>query len=376
MANKNYYETLGVPKNATEDQIRKAYRELAKKYHPDVSKEKDAEQKFKEIQEAYSVLSDKEKRQNYDTYGSAEGFAGQGFSGFNGQGFGGFEGFSDIFSSFFGGSRSRQRKYNSPNERMQGEDLQTHITIDFLEATLGCSKKINLTRTINCKTCSGTGAKTSSDIDICSNCHGSGYVQIQQNSLFGPIVTESPCPRCGGKGKTIKNKCITCNGNGRVKQAETIEVNIPAGVDNNMRLRVPGKGNEGYNGGQNGDLHIDFTVRPHKLFKRNENDIYIELDITFSEAALGTTRDIPTIHGDVNIKIPNGIQSGTKLRLAGKGVIQKYKKGDQYVIVKVVTPSSLNSEQKKIFQELDDKTAKEKESYIDKIRDFIKKYKK
>lgn len=309
---KDYYKTLGVEKDASEDQIRKAFRELAKKYHPDVSSEPNAEEKFKEIQEAYAVLSDKEKRAQYDQYG-ADGPQFQGFD------FSDFD-FSDIFSSIFGagfgGSNRRSGQYGP----QRGSDRQTSMTITFMEAALGTTKKVNLSKEAECKVCSGSGGATPQDVSECGTCHGSGFVTVQQQTLFGAMMRESTCPTCRGSGKIIKNKCQKCNGAGRESISKTIDVNIPAGVDDGMQLRVPGYGDDGIKGGPKGDLYIVFRVKPHSQYKRRGNDIYLQLPITFSQAALGATIEVPTIHGNVDLKIPAGIQTNTSLRLRDKGI--------------------------------------------------------
>lgn len=365
MASKDYYKTLGVDKNATQDDIKKAYRDLAKKYHPDVSTEDNAEEKFKEVQEAYSVLSDNEKRQNYDRFGS-EGPQFQGF----GDAFSGFGDFGDIFSSFFGGGQTTRRSSSTGPQR--GFDKEMNMTIDFMEAVLGTKKKININLDTNCSACNGTGAQSPGDVSTCGNCHGSGYVNVQQQTIFGSMVSERTCPTCGGTGKIIKNPCSSCNGKGRVEKNKVVEVNIPAGVDNGMALRVPGYGDEGFRGGANGDLFIKFKVKPHKVFKRKGNDIILDLDITFSQAALGTTVEIPTIYGEVDLKIPAGIQTGTSLRMRDKGIEQKLAKGNQYVNVNVVTPKNLTNEQKDLFNKLGNLETKERKSLFAKFKDIFK----
>lgn len=362
---KDYYKTLGVEKDASKEDIRKAFRKLAKKYHPDVSAEPDAEEKFKEIQEAYAVLSDDEKRAQYDKFGP-DGPQFQG--GFD---FGGFD-FSDIFSSIFGAGFNDGRRANQTGRR-RGHDTQISLTIDFMEAALGCTKKLEISREVNCSKCGGSGAKSEKDVKICGNCHGSGFVRVQQQTLFGTMMQETTCPTCHGRGKEIKEKCDKCSGSGRERINKKIDVNIPAGVDNGTSLRVPGYGNDGYEGGPKGDLYIQIKVRLHDVFERRGNDIYLGLPVTFSQAALGDTVEIPTIHGNVDLKVPAGIQSGTTLRLKDKGIIRSnYRKGNQYVVVNVQTPKNLSKDQKKLFKELGKYEEKDKKSFFSKLKSAFK----
>ena len=353
MADKrDYYEVLGVSKTASQDEIKKAYRSLAKKYHPDLNpNDKTAEEKFKEVNEAYETLSDETKRQQYDQFG----FAGnqQGFGGFNG-GFGGasgFGGFEDIFSSFFGGGRSSGRNSNRPR---QGDDIEQSIVIDFQESIDGCKKTIKLNVDDECSACGGTGAYSKKDIHVCERCHGSGSVIVEQNSLFGRVQTQTTCPKCGGRGQEITKKCEKCNGKGRIRKVKDITLNIPAGIADGMSMRLEGKGAAGFNGGPNGDLYVTIKVRPSKDFRREGDDIYLDVPISFYQAALGDNIDVPTPYGSVNLKIPAGTQTGTKFRLRGKGVknVRGGGMGDQFVIVNVVTPTNLSNEEKKLFEQL------------------------
>ena len=368
MAKRDYYEVLGVSKTASDDEIKKAYRTLAKKYHPDVSKEENAEEKFKEVQEAYDVLSDPQKREQYNQFGhegpNMGGFGQGGFSGF-----GGFGGFEDIFSSFFGGG-SRQQSKTGPT---RGRNLKTSINLTFEEACFGVEKELNITKYDTCKDCSGTGAMSKNDISVCDKCHGTGKVYVEQNSLFGRIRTESACPECGGSGKKIKNKCTTCHGEGRVKVTSKIKVRIPSGVEDGQTLTVSGKGEAGYNGGLAGDLYIQINVKDHELFERDGLNLYMEMPITFSQAALGGSIDIPTLTEKYSMKIPAGTQTGTKFRIAGKGITngRNGQTGHLYVIVKVVTPTKLTSEQKDLFNKLS-KTNEKNESFFDKLKKFFK----
>ena len=367
MAKRDYYEVLGVSKTATDDEIKKAYRNLAKKYHPDVCKEPDAEAKFKEVQEAYEVLSDSTKRQQYDQFGHEGPMGGAGgFDGFNfGGGFGGFD---DIFSSFFGGGRSQS---NTGPKR--GRNIKTSITLTFEEAAFGVEKEITLNKLDTCKDCSGTGAMSGKDIETCPKCHGRGKVIVEQNSFFGRIQTEATCPHCNGKGKTIKNKCTTCHGEGRIKNVSKLKVRIPSGVEDEQTLTVSGKGEAGPNGGMNGDLYININVKPHDLFERDGVHLYLEMPITFSQAALGDSVEVPTLDGKCILKVPSGTQTGTKFRIPGKGIknARTGETGNLYVVVKLITPTKLSNEQKDLFKKLS-KTNEKNETIFDKIKKFFK----
>ena len=378
MDKRDYYEVLGVSKTATKDEIDKAYRKLAKMYHPDLNKAPDAEAKFKEINEAHEVLSDDQKRAAYDQYGfagmdgSQAGAQGQGFSGFSSN-FGGFGGFEDIFSSFFGGGSRQQR-----NGAQQGASIKVTVRLSFLEACFGCKKDVSYRRYETCPQCSGTGAKSASDVKTCSQCHGTGRVVQIQNSIFGRVQTEGVCPSCGGKGKTITNKCPNCNGDGRVRANKTVNINIPAGVMDGQGLRLQGYGECGTNGGGYGDMLISIVVDKHPIFVRPEdspNDILIEMPITFSQAALGATIDVPTIYGQTSLKIPAGVQTGARFRIPQKGVknARDGRTGDQYVTVKVATPTKLTKEQKDLFERLSQTDEKTEKSIWDKIKDLLKK---
>lgn len=366
MAKRDYYDVLGVSKNASQDEIKRAYRTLAKKYHPDVSKEPDAEAKFKEVQEAYDVLNDSTKKAQYDRFGhasaGADPFGGAG-------GFGGFGGFDDIINQFFGGGGSRRARQTSN----VGEDINMRMTIDFMEAVLGTTKNVSVDITEDCGHCHGSGAESSKDIHTCSRCHGQGYVNVDQRTMFGTMRTQQVCPQCQGEGQTIDNKCHVCSGAGRVKTKKTVDVKVPAGVDNEMTLRVPGYGHGGRKGAEAGDLYITFRVRPHKVFKRRGADIILDIPITFTQAALGDKIDIPTIHGEVELTIPSGIQSGTQLKLRNKGTKdpRSNKIGDQHVVVNIETPKSLSSEEKKLFEQLAKHESKRKKSGWDKFKSFF-----
>jgi molecular chaperone DnaJ len=350
MSKRDYYEVLGVSKNATKDEIKKAYRKLSKQYHPDINKEPDAAEKFKEIKEAYEVLSDDQKRAHYDQFGHTD--PNQGFGGFGGADFdfGGFGGFEDIFSSFFGGARRRD-----PNAPRAGADLQYTMTLTFEEAAFGKETDIEIPREETCDTCHGSGAKPGTKKETCSHCRGTGQISIEQATPFGRIVNRRTCHYCGGTGQFIKEKCSTCGGSGRVKKRKKIHVKIPAGIDDGQQLRVAGQGEAGINGGPPGDLYIVFRVEPHEFFERDGDDIYCEIPLTFAQAALGDEIEVPTLHGKVKLKIPAGTQTGTKFRLKGKGVpnVRGYGQGDQHVIVRVITPTKLTEKQKQLLREFD-----------------------
>lgn len=364
---RDYYEVLGVSRDASQEEIKKAYRNLAKKYHPDVSSDPNATEKFAEIQVAYDCLSDPEKKSNYDRFGTEDmnGFAG----GTGGAGFG----FEDIFSSFFGGgfggSSSRSR-----SSARRGSDIRSEVTISFEEAAFGVDKKITITKLDTCSKCGGSGAESKNDISTCNRCGGRGSVITQQNTILGVMRSETTCPDCGGSGKKIKKACSECNGNGRVRKTKTLNVKIPAGISDDQTIRLAGEGEAGTKNGGNGDLLIHVNVKKHDVFERDGNNILLNLPITFSQAALGANIEIKTLHGNVSLKIPAGIQSGTKLKLNGKGIDSKVngRKGDQIVTVTVVTPTNLSSKQKEIFGELS-KTDETKDSTVfDKIKNFFK----
>ncbi len=377
MSQKDYYDILGVSKNASDDEIKRAYRKLAKKYHPDINKEHGSEEKFKEVQKAYEVLSNADKRAAYDRFGHAgvDGQGGFGQGGFSD--FGGFNGFGDvgdIFEQFFGGfGGGTSRRSTGPRK---GEDIRIKMTISFEEACFGVEKEINLQREEECTRCAGTGAKSKNDIKTCSKCSGRGVVSSVQQTILGRVQTQHECPDCHGTGKVIKDKCSECGGIGKKRQTSTIKVKIPEGINDGQQIRLSGKGNAGINGGPTGDLYIFFSVTPDEFFIREGNDIYCELPLTFSQAALGAEIEIPTIHGKVKLTIPAGTQSQTKLRLKNKGVksLRTNKYGDQYIIVKVVTPRNLTSKQKALFEEL--KTIEsDNDTLFDKIKNVFKRTK-
>ena len=370
MNKRDYYEVLGVDKNASEADIKSAFRKLAKKYHPDVSKEENAAEKFKEAQEAYAVLSDPDKRKQYDQFGhSAFTNSSGGFSGFEGFDFGNFSDiFDDLFEGMgFGSGRSRTRNTNSPRK---GADVLHSMTIDFEEAVYGTKKDIKIDVEEDCEECHGKGG---SEPQTCSQCHGSGMVTSEQRTIFGSFLSKSPCPYCKGTGTKYEKTCSNCRGRGKVVNRKIITVTVPAGIDNDNRLRVAGKGGAGSNGGPNGDLYIEFKVREHEYYKRAEDDIYIELPLTITEATLGTKKEIPTLYGNVDLTIPSGTQSGEKMRLRGKGVenVNTKRKGDMYVITKVIIPEKLDRTQKRLFEELSE-TELDNSKYFKTYKNCIK----
>jgi molecular chaperone DnaJ len=372
MADKrDYYETLGIQKGASDDDIRKAYRTLAKKYHPDVSKEDHAEAKFKEVQEAYDTLSDPQKRAGYDQYGhQGNPFGGQG----GGAGFGDFAGgFGDIFSQFFGGGGASRQRTNA-NGPQRGDDLERTVTIDFMEAVIGTKKTFTVEVDEECHVCHGSGADSSKDIEACDRCHGDGFINVEQRTMFGNMRTQQACPKCNGAGKIIKKRCQTCNGRGRVKANKTVDVNIPAGVDNNMSLKVAGYGNGGLKGGPTGDLFLNFRVKPHKVFRRQDDDIILDVPITITQAVLGATVEIPTIYGDVDLKIPQGIEHGTIMRMREKGVsnVRSKRKGDQQVVINIQIPKNVGTAERKLYEQLAKLESNEKNSNWDKFKNMFK----
>jgi molecular chaperone DnaJ len=369
---RDYYEVLGVARDASDEDIKRAYRNLAKKYHPDVCKEPDANEKFAEIQVAYDCLSDSEKRKMYDQYGTDDPQQAGGFGGFNGgEGFSGFGGFEDIFSSIFGGGR---RQDSSANRAQRGRDIQTSLTISFEEACFGVKKPVTLTKYDECPSCHGTGAQSPSDVKTCSRCNGRGRVVTRQQTAFGVFQSEGVCPTCGGTGKEILHKCSNCNGQGRVRVTKTLNVNIPAGIDSDQVIRVAGEGECGTMGGGNGDLHIQITVRPHEAFLRDGNNIILEMPITFSQAALGATIDVKTLTGMEKLTIPAGTQYGTKFKIANRGINNKItgKVGHEFVVVKVITPTNLSSEQKKLFTSLSS-TDETNSNFFDRVKRWFNK---
>ncbi len=345
MSKRDYYEVLGLGKNASQEEIKKAYRKMARQYHPDVNKAADAEDKFKEAKDAYDVLSDDQKKAQYDQFGHVD--PNQGFGG--GQDFGG--GFGDIFDMFFGGGGGGNRR--NPNAPQRGNDLQYTMTVEFKEAIFGKEMDINIPRTENCDTCHGSGAKAGTKPETCGGCHGSGQQEVVQNTAFGRIVNRRVCTSCNGSGKIIKEKCGTCHGAGKVKKTRTIHIKIPAGVDDGAQLRVSGEGEGGTRGGPSGDLYVVIRVKSHEFFQREGNDVYCEVPLTFMQAALGDEIEIPTLTEKVKLKIPAGTQTDTYFRLKGKGVphLRGFGQGDQHVKVIVMTPTNLSEDQKDLLRQ-------------------------
>lgn len=354
MASKrDYYEVLGVSKSATQDEIKKAYRKLARKYHPDVNPDdKDAEAKFKEVNEAYEVLSDPESRAKYDQFGHAAfgsgGFGDQGGFGDFG-GFGGFGDFGDIFDMFFGGERTTRRRTGP----QRGADLRYDLEITLEQAAFGFETNIDVPRYETCTECGGSGAAPGTSPQTCINCAGTGQVQFAQNTPFGRIVNARTCERCRGEGTVIDTPCSSCGGTGRTRRTRNIKVKVPAGVDTGSRLRVAGEGEAGFRGGPPGDLYVVIRVKPHEIFERRGNDIILDTSISFVAAALGTEIEVPTLNGTATLKIPPGTQSETVFRLRGKGIpnLHGYGKGDQFVKVKVQIPTSLTEKQRELLKE-------------------------
>ncbi|MDR0298978.1 MAG: molecular chaperone DnaJ [Streptococcaceae bacterium] len=350
MNNEEYYKELGVNKDASQDEIKKAYRKLSKQYHPDLNKDSGAEDKYKKVQEAYETLGDSEKRANYDQFGAAGANAGAGFEGQGGfSGFGGgFGGFEDIFSSFFGGGAQA-----NPNAPQQGDDLQYRVNLTFEEAIFGAEKELKYSREDNCKTCSGSGAKAGTHAETCTKCHGRGVVNVVANTPLGRMQTQQTCDVCHGRGKIIASPCETCHGSGHQKQAHTVKVKVPAGVETGQQMRLQGQGEAGTNGGPFGDLYVRFQVEASKIFERDGSEIYYQMPINFIQAAMGDEVEVPTVHGNVKLKIPAGTQTGTNFRLKGKGAprLRGSGLGDQHVVVNLEVPKSLNEAQKKALDE-------------------------
>ena len=356
MADKrDYYEVLGVEKTASDDEIKKAYRKKAKEYHPDLHPgDKEAEDKFKEANEAYEVLSDPDKKSKYDRFGHAGVDPNYGAGG-PGGGFGGMDfDLGDIFGSFFGGGFGGGRQAN-PNAPRRGSDTQARVTLSFEEAAKGCKKKVEFTRIELCPECHGSGAASGTSPETCPDCHGRGQVNVQQRTPFGVIQTSKSCSRCGGKGQIIKTPCSKCKGKGAVSKKVTLEVDIPAGIDDRQVLNVGGQGNSGANGGPSGNLHVTVLVRPHPFFERDGYDVWCEVTISFAQAALGDTLEVPTLEGKVRYDVPAGTQPGTVFKLKGRGIqsLNGRGKGDQLVRLIVDVPKNLTSRQKELLREFE-----------------------
>ncbi len=386
MADKrDYYEVLGVEKGASDDEIKKAYRKMAKKYHPDLNPDdKTAEAKFKEVGEAYEVLSDKQKRSRYDQFGHAGvdpsyGGGQGGYERYQQYAHGDFGDFNDIFGDIFSGfGFGGSTKTRNPNGPIRGNDVQVRIQLSFMEAVKGCKKDIPIQRLERCADCGGTGAKAGTSPETCPDCGGSGQVRVQQRSPFGVIQTVKACPRCGGKGKVINDPCKSCNGMGRVRHSRKITVDIPAGIDNGQTFVVRGQGDEGTNGGPTGDLNVTVLVKEDPIFQREGFDIWVDVPITYAQAVLGDEITVPTIDGKVSYNVPEGTQPGTTFRLRNKGVpyVNNRGRGDQYVKVNIEVPTNLSSKQKDLLKDFDsstgDKNYAKRKSFFDKIKDAFK----
>ncbi len=383
MADKrDYYEVLGVQKGATDDEIKKAYRGLAKKYHPDLNPDnKEAEAKFKEANEAYEVLSDSEKKGRYDQFGHAGvdpsyGGGAGGYGGFGG--FGDMGDIGDIFSSFFGGGFSGGRSSN-PNAPRRGQDIQSNVNISFMDACFGKKVDVTVNRMESCSECHGSGAANGSSADTCSDCHGSGMVRTTQRTPFGNISSQKTCPKCNGKGKTISNPCSKCHGGGRVQNSKTISVEIPAGIDDGQTMQVSGQGHSGLNGGPSGDLHLNVSVRPDPIFERDGFDVHTECPITYMQAVLGDEITVPTIDGKVKYTIPEGTQNGAVFRFKGKGIkkLRRSDRGDQYVHVFIEVPKGLNKKQKELLKAFDESVNEDnynkRKSFFEKLKNAFEK---
>ena len=381
MAQRDYYDILGVGKDADDSAIKKAYRKTAMKFHPDKNPgDKEAEEKFKEAAEAYEVLSDADKRARYDRYGHA-GVNGQG--GFSGSGMTMediMDQFGDIFGggafdTFFGGSRSSRRGSGT-----RGSNLRIKVALTLKEIAEGATKKIKVKKQIKCDQCGGSGAKDSTAVKTCGTCGGSGYVRQVRSTFLGQMQTTTTCPTCNGAGQTITASCSKCKGDGRMYSDETIEIEIPAGVEEGMQLSLRGKGNAGSNGGPNGDLLINIQEKPHEFLKRDGANVIYDLYLNIADAALGTTVEVPTIAGKVKIKVPAGTQSGKIFRLKGKGlpVVQSYHHGDQLIYVNIWTPKKLSTEEKSIMEKLrssenfNPQPGRSEKGFFEKMKDYFK----
>jgi molecular chaperone DnaJ len=375
---RDYYEILGVPRNANKDDIKKAFRGLARKYHPDVSAENNAEERFKEINEAYTVLSDDDKRAAYDRFGHAGVNGGMpgGFGGFSG----GFPGFEEIFEELFNFGTGGRRRRRGP---VQGQDLRYDLTIDFEQAVFGAELDIEVKRRDACDSCAGTGASPGTSPRRCPECNGSGQVRQVRQTFLGSMVNVTDCTRCRGTGEVIDTPCPTCNGAGALYKTRTLTVSIPPGVDDGMQIRLSGEGEPGQRNGPPGDLYVVLHVTPHEFFKRHKNDIILEVSINVAQAALGDDIEVPGVEGAERITVPSGTQSGKIIQLKGKGVPKLRRdgstagRGDQLVVITVEIPSKLSKEQRRLFEELSKTLGHEVtpqkvgRGFLDRVADFF-----
>ncbi len=380
MANKrDYYEVLGIDKSASADEIKKAYRKLAKQYHPDLNKDNpDAAEKFKEVGEAYSVLSDSEKKSRYDQFGHAgvDGSAG----GFGGGGFDGFDmgDLGDIFGSFFGGGFGGfGGGRGAKNAPQKGRDIRSQIDLTFEEAAFGCKKDVRVSRLENCDTCGGSGAKVGTNAETCSKCGGRGQVRSVQNTPFGQIQTNTTCPECRGKGSVIREKCTACQGVGKIRKGDKITINIPQGVDNGQSVRVRGKGDAGENGGPYGDLYVTINLKRHSIFEREGFDVFVDMPISFVQATLGCDIEVPTLDGKKVLTIPEGTQSGTRFKVKGVGIPRGSARGDEYITVNVEIPKNLTQKQRealmKFADETNEKNYNQQKKWSSKLKEYFNK---
>ena len=380
---RDYYEVLGVQKGCSEDELKKAYRQMAKKYHPDLNPgDKDAEEKFKEVNEAYEVLSDPQKRSRYDQFGHAGVDPSFGGGAGGAGGYGDFSGFDmgdlgDIFEGFFGGFGGGSSRRSNPNAPRRGSDIRTQVSISFFEACSGIGKKVTVSKMESCDACHGTGAENGTAMKICPDCNGTGQVRVQQRTPFGVVNAQRPCDHCGGRGKIIEKSCPKCGGRGYQNVSKTVEIQIPAGIDDGQTLSVRGQGNAGANGGPAGDLLVMVTVRPDSLFTRKDYDIYCEMPVSFYQAVTGDELTVPTIDGNVKYNLPAGTQPGTVFRLRGTGVqrLNGRGRGDQYVTVTIDVPKNLTRAQLDKLKEFDDavtdKQTAKKKKFSDKIKEMF-----
>ena len=349
MSKRDYYEVLGVSKNASADELKSAFRRLAREYHPDVSKDPEAEEKFKEINEAYGILSDQQKRAQYDRFGHA------GIGDIGGMDFDLTDNVSDIFEGLFGsfgfGGMGGRRSRNAPR---RGRDLQKEVTLEFEEAVFGVEKEIEFSRDEVCSTCNGNGAEPGSKINVCSTCQGQGEVRQVRQTILGRVMQTTTCPSCNGCGKTIETRCHTCNGRGLERKTVTKKVKIPAGVEKGTQIRLGGEGQPGVNGGPRGNLYLILNVKPHAFFQRRDDDILLNLDINVAQAVLGTEIDVPTVDGSEKLRIPAGTQPGKVFKLKARGVprLQRSGRGDQLIIININIPKKLSQKQRELFEAL------------------------